>query len=470
MSGHRGETSAGSHGIGIGTGIAGEVTRRGEGQYERLRAESVWNGRTPDRFPEVLVRVAAASDIPEVLAHARARGLRVSVRCGGHNWSGPGLRDGALLLDLSRLQECSVDPDSSTATVGPAVTGHLLVPQLARHRLVFPTGHCPTVALGGYLLGGGLGWNSRALGPACSFVQEIEAITADGRTVICNEQENPDLFWAARGAGPGFFAVATRFRLRLLPHPGVIRTASFVFPLAEAERVGGWALRTARELPPNVETSLVLASYGPAVGAAPAGPRLRIEASVFAPTPAAAAQALAPLDACPFSELALAVRPSQPTAFRELNEGAGATWPAEHRYAVDTLWSPETYETQLARSARLIARAPSENSLVLIPVEPAAPDPDGRRNMAFSVLGESYLAAYAIWDDPAADEINTRWLRQGMDTLDPQGTGSHYIAETDLTAGASRAPRSYAPADWQRLRRLRQRWDPTGLFHDYLTP
>lgn len=462
-------TGAGHPASGL-VGTEQELIRRGEPEYEHVRSEAVWNGRTPDRFPEVIVRAAAERDVPGALARAREEGLRVCVRSGGHNWSGSQLRDGALLLDLSRLKHCAIDPGSYTATVGPGVTGADLAAELARYGLAFPAGHCGSVALGGYLLSGGLGWNSRELGPACSYVEEIEAVTADGSTVTCSEQENSDLFWAARGAGPGFFAVATRFRLRLLPHPGAITTTSFTFALDEAAEVGEWALRTARESPPNVETSLLLAARGPARGSTRPGPRLRIEASCFAGTPEAAEDALAPMAACPFAERALDLRPSQPTAFRALYEGTSSTWPPEHRYAVDTLWSTEPYEAQLARAARLIARAPSEHSYVLVPFEPVAPDPDGLRHMAFSVLGRSYLTLFAVWEDPAADGANTRWLRESMDELDPYGTGSHYIGEADLEAGAARSRRSYAPADWERLRQVRARWDPSGLFQDFLTP
>jgi FAD/FMN-containing dehydrogenase len=450
-----------------------DSVRRGDHRYEHARTRTVWNGLTPARFPELIVRPASEDEVPEVLAYAREKGLRVSVRSGGHNWSGAPLRDGALLLDLSRLTHCEVDPDSSSATVGPAVTGGMLAAELARHRLSFPTGHCPDVALGGYLLGGGLGWNGRELGPACRYVEEVRAVTADGRTLTCTESENADLFWASRGAGPGLFAVVTRFRLRLLPQPGSIMTASLAFPLTAAERAGDWALRTARESPPNVEFSLMVNASGPPAGATgTTGPRLRLEASVFAETREAAAAALAPVDACPFAEDALDLRPVEPTAFRSLYEGTGETWPSEHRYVVDTLWSTDSYETQLARATRLIAHAPSPRSLVLVPFEPVIPDPDGtrHRDMAFSVLGRSYAAMFAVWDDPAADDANIRWLREGMDVLDPYGTGSHYVGEADLTAGRSRSRRSYAPADWERLQRLRRRWDPSGLFHGFLTP
>jgi hypothetical protein len=89
--------------------------------------------------------------------------------------------------------------------------------------------------------------------------------------------------------------------------------------------------------------------------------------------------------------------------------------------------------------------------------------------MAFSALGGNYLVGYAIWDDPARDEMNDRWLRETMRAVEPLGTG-HYVAETDLLASPSRAARSYAPAGWERLRETRAARDPEGLFEPYLSP
>jgi FAD/FMN-containing dehydrogenase len=96
-------------------------------------------------------------------------------------------------------------------------------------------------------------------------------------------------------------------------------------------------------------------------------------------------------------------------------------------------------------------------------------DEDLLRDMAFSVLGESYVVPYAVWDDPSEDDINVRWLREAMSAVEPLGTG-HYIAEADLTASPTRAERSFTPSDWQRLQTLRAQYDPEGVFHSYLTP
>ena len=50
-------------------------------------------------------------------------------------------------------------------------------------------------------------------------VEAIDVVTADGELVRADERRTPTCFWAARGAGPGFFGVVTRFHLRLQPRP-----------------------------------------------------------------------------------------------------------------------------------------------------------------------------------------------------------------------------------------------------------
>ena len=137
------------------------------------------------------------------------------------------MRDGGLLLDLSRLTAVEVDAEAMTASVQPGCRGDALVAALAEHDRFFPAGHCPGVGLGGYLLQGGYGWNGRVHGPACMSVEAIDVVTAEGEPVRADAQQNSDLLWAARGAGPGFFGVVTRFHLRLQPRARASsRTAS----------------------------------------------------------------------------------------------------------------------------------------------------------------------------------------------------------------------------------------------------
>ncbi|MCA1842137.1 MAG: FAD-dependent oxidoreductase, partial [Actinobacteria bacterium] len=203
---------------------------RGDPGYEDARRGALWNAKKPDRFPDVIVRAASNEDIVDAVAFARSRGLRIAIRSGGHSMCGSPVRHGGLLLDLSPLDGFSVDPASRTATVGPAVSARTFAAGLAEHGLAFPVGHCGDVPLGGYLLSGGAGWNRGVWGPACFSLEAVELVTADGELVRADEQQHADLFWAARGAGPGFFGVATRFHVRVYPLPNVIRSSTHLYP------------------------------------------------------------------------------------------------------------------------------------------------------------------------------------------------------------------------------------------------
>lgn len=448
---------------------AGNLVTRGDPAYERAWAAQLFNELKPSRHPDVIVRATSEADVQEAVWLARSHGLRISVRSGGHSWCGSPLRDGGMLIDLSGLRHCEIDPGSLTASVQPAVTGRELTARLAPYGLSFPGGHCGTVALGGYLLSGGLGWNSTALGPACASVTGIEAVTTDGDVVRCDERRNPDLFWAARGAGPGFFAVVTRFRLTLHPLPSAVAGLTYAFPLDDVDLVTRWVTEAAVRLPPTVETSLMLGTAAPHMVRGGSRPKaVMVTGTAFAISPDQALRALAPLRDCPFAGRALYRQPAEPTSVEELYETSATLWPTAHRNAVDTLWSDAGHPTLLTRLAGAVAAAPSDKSLVLAPLSPAGRDRTLSRDMAFSALGESYLAAFSIWDDPAQDTAGVQWLRRTMTAVESLGTG-HYIAEADLSAAPARAERSYTPQVWDRLRALRVRYDPEGVFHTYLT-
>ncbi len=445
-------------------GLGGLSVRRNEAGYEDIRRAAVWNTLTPARFPDVIVRAASAGDVVQAVRQALSQRLQVAIRSGGHSWCGSPLRDGGMLIDLSGLRGCAVDPDSATATVQPGVTGGQLTSELGRHGLAFPTGHCGSVTVGGYLLSGGLGWNSGVRGPACASVEQIEAVTADGEPVTCSQSEHADLFWAARGAGPGFFAAVTAFRLRLYPHPGAIASTRWTFPLANVTEVTHWGTELAADLAPNVEFSFSLGTADP--GTQPGPKVVTVTGTAFAASRQEAGGFLRPLRHCPLRRSSLSRQLDEPTTFESLYDSSAAVWPPRLRYAADTLWSDTGFPTLLSELAEVVDSAPSNRSLVLAPFSPAGrPPPD----MAFSALGESYVASYAVWDDPRQDAANIGWLREAMHRVEPLGTG-HYIAEADLTAASSRARRSFTADDWQRLRGLRTRHDPDGVFCSYLSP
>jgi FAD/FMN-containing dehydrogenase len=164
---------------------------RADADYEATRRRMVWNERIPERFPDVIVSVSSDADVIEAVKLARSRGLRISVRAGGHSWIATPLRDGGMLIDLSRLNRVTVDAAGRTATAEPAIKNTELVAALAQHELAFPAGHCPTVAIGGYLLAGGQGWNQGGWGIACSNVLAIDLANANGEVVTATLSTTP---------------------------------------------------------------------------------------------------------------------------------------------------------------------------------------------------------------------------------------------------------------------------------------
>src|SRR5207237_9825525 len=106
--------------------IRSRVFWRSDAGYERARLDAVWNARKPGRFPDVIVRAVSEEEVAAAVRLAREQGLRVKARSGGHSWTASSVRDGGMLIDLSRLTEIAVDPESRIATVGPGARGREL--------------------------------------------------------------------------------------------------------------------------------------------------------------------------------------------------------------------------------------------------------------------------------------------------------------------------------------------------------
>lgn len=194
--------------------------------------ESAWghvfNHRraTEARVPRAVVHATSAAHVAQAVGVARELGCRVSVRSGGHSWAGWSVRDDAVCVDLGALPGgkhaspaaagdeaggLEYDPRTRILSCPPSATGRVANGFLAARGRMFAGGHCPDVGLGGFLLQGGMGWNCKNWGWACESIVGIEAVTADAREVYCSRSENADLFWAARGSGPGEFFLAFLF-------------------------------------------------------------------------------------------------------------------------------------------------------------------------------------------------------------------------------------------------------------------
>ncbi len=346
--------------------FTGLFAERGQPGYETARTGRVFNARHPDRYPAAVLLAADDADLVAGMRWARERGLQVSVQAGGHSWAVWSVRDDALLIDLGELRDMEYHPGTEVAAVRPAVRGGTeLAPFLAAHGRAFPGGHCESVGLGGYLLQGGQGWNGRLWGWACENVLGIDAVTADGRLVHADQTENADLYWAARGAGPGFPALVTRFYLRTYPKPSVMVQDTWTFPLESAGPLLDWLHEILPGLHRSVEP-VVAATRLPGVPLddgvrRPSGTVLLLHTTVMADSEAEVAERLAVFDAGPLAGRRLGHVRGLTTIAAE-NEAQTLQNPVAHRYIVDCTWSDAPAADLAPALHRIWSELPTEHS------------------------------------------------------------------------------------------------------------
>jgi FAD/FMN-containing dehydrogenase len=444
--------------------IRGDVTTSADSGYEGLRRSMVWNQFVPERRPRAIVQAATEEDVVEAVRFARANRLKVAVHGGGHSWVGFSLRDDSLLIDLGRLNNVSIDRDARIAVVQPGISSREFNRSLAARGLAFPVGHCPTVAMSGFLLNGGLGWNFGGWGPGCFSIEAAKVVMADGNLLSASEKENPDLLWAVRGAGPGFFGVVVEYSLRLYPAPAAITTSNYYYPVARAEEVGAWAGKVARELPNDVELTIFTAAAPPAIAdrcASARGLVCILSATAFVDNASEAASTLGILDSCPVAGDCLLKEPNLPTPIDALHDMGAMLWPEEHRYLADTLWTNSPPGEVLATLRDHFMRAASLKShgVFVLTTGERSPLPDG----AYSMAADALLLCYAVWERSEDDAANAAWHRATIAALDRYAVG-HYVGESDIIGDPRRAERSYAKDNWERLKRLRRKYDPDGIF------
>jgi FAD/FMN-containing dehydrogenase len=399
----------------------------------------IFNARKPPASPAAVLLATSEDDVVAGVRLAAERGWPVSVRSGGHSWAGWSVRDGALLIDLGGLRELELDGE--IARVSPAVRGGAeLTPFLAERGRMFTGGHCADVGLGGFLLQGGQGWNSRRWGWGCENVVGIDVVTADGELVHASEDEHADLLWAARGAGPAFFGVITRFHLRTYPATPMLHD-TWTFELDQLEPL----LHFLHELMPTLDVAVE-----PVIAAT----RRRLLLHTTLTADGDASRQLAPFDA--LSSYAVG-HERGPTTIMAENLAQEAQNPKGYRYAADSQWTDADAATLYPRLRELYETMPTDECFSIwygwAPTRELG-------DMAFSLEHEVYLATYAIWPDAADDERMRAWVHGQTAQLAEVGEGV-YVGDSDF---AYRPDRYLSEANAARLERVRAARDPEGRF------
>ena len=195
-------------------------------------------GPDDEGYGALIARCESVADVAAALAHARAHGLEVAVRAGGH--SSP---DGGLVIDLSPLKAVQVDPVRRIAWVQPGVLWSELDAATQEHGLAVTGGRVSSTGVAGFTLGPGSGWLERKMGLASDNLRAARVLTADGQIVKASATDNPDLFWALRGGG-GDFGIVVELEFALRPVGPIVLGGMLLWPRDRA----GEVMRAYRDL------------------------------------------------------------------------------------------------------------------------------------------------------------------------------------------------------------------------------
>lgn len=427
--------------------------------YDEARDRLIWNKRlSRTRAPQAIVTVRSAAEVAAIVRHATAHGIQLGLRSGGHNYEASPLKDGAIMLDLGGLNTIEIDAEAHTAWVGPGVPGGQLIEALAEHNLAFPIGHCPDVGLGGYLLSGGFGWNEADWGPACVSVLEVELALASGEVVRASAEQNADLYWAARGAGSGFFAVATRFRLALHDLPSAAFAFTAAFAADGASALADWLTEASRAADRCAEITCMVGPHFKS-----GKPAIVLRAEAVGDSRDEARRRVAPLLSPPAAAERLAEPSERFLDFAQLTRLSAM--PGDKRVAADHLWSDAPIGEMLLAVYHLAGIPEKASTINLFGLGGAgevrhAPD---ESRYALSVGGGIAAGIYAQWDDPADDARHFEWVRQANRALAPFLAG-RYVGEASLSAEPGRLEQCFTPAALARIEQLRRGYDPAMLF------
>jgi FAD/FMN-containing dehydrogenase len=421
-------------------GVRGSVVGERHPDYDRLRR--VYNAII-DRRPAAIVLASDTSDVQAVVRVAAQSGRVLAVRCGGHSFAGLGTCDDGIVCDLSPMNSVKVDPRARIVDVGG---GALLGDVDAAGEpfgLVTPAGVVSHTGVGGLTLGGGMGYLSRRFGLTIDNLIEADIVTADGEHRCVDAEREPDLFWAIRGGG-GNFGIVTRFRFRM--HAlGPVLIRHWTYPLQAIAPT----LRRYRELaaraPRALTTAFVATQQGLSIRAVWSGPgtsgadaidRLALPDGLIDPR----------VDMT-FVDLQRASDEDLPWGRRYYSKG-GFIADIDHRVidvivdAVDSMPLPgmEIYCLQLGG---------------------AVGDVDEDATAYPGRAGAYYWITQGVWDLPEHDEAGIAWCRRAAARLGDVSLRANYVNEQADTGVAQTA---YGPAKYQRLARLKGRYDPGNLF------
>jgi FAD/FMN-containing dehydrogenase len=441
-------------------GLTGSVVRPGDDAYDEARA--IWNG-AHDARPAVIARCANAADARHAIGFARSEGLDVAVRGGGHSIPGFSSCDHGIVIDLLPMKSITVDASGRTATAAGGVTWGEFDAATQEHGLATTGGLISTTGIGGLTLGGGIGWLMRKHGLACDNLRSAQVVTADGQILTTSAMENPDLFWGLRGGG-GNFGVVTSFEFDLHPVGPTVAAGPVFYPGERAKEVMRFYRDYARDLPDELSTLLNLSTAPPApfLPADWHGKKLVALVGCYSGDPEEGMKAIQPIRDLgdPVADLA------GPMPYVQMQSLLDALWPKGTQAYMKAGYFRELDDHAIETMATYHQNATSPSSEIHIQHFGGAIATVGEGETAIGERQAPFvLNAIATTHEPAGSlDPHIEWAQRLYAEIEPSLTGGAYI--NFLSAeGQERVRAAYGAEKFDRLRALKDRYDPTNLFH-----
>jgi hypothetical protein len=421
--------------------LAARAVEPGDSAFSRVRNNYIRGGN-----PGIVLRPSSVEEVVDAVGFAREHpDIALGVRSGGHGFSGRSTNDGGIVIDVGHLNEIEVlDVDTRRVRIGPGARWAAVAVKLAEHGWALSSGDYGGVGVGGLATAGGIGYLSREHGLTIDHLRSARIVLADGSVVTASAEENPELFWAIRGAGANFGVVVSfEFEVDVV---GDVGWAQLVF---DASDTAGFLERwgTAVEESPRDLTSFLMMGNG-----SPVQPTVaQVMTVVDSSDPDTIIDRLQPLaDAGPLLQQSVQLVPY--ASIMDNVQGGdhhGQGEPVSRSALVDHL-TPEL----TAALARLVdSGAISVLSIRAVGGAVSDVPPDATayagRSANFSVT------ALASRREP----LDSMW-----DELEPHVSGMYLSFDTDPRP--ERIDDAFPAATLARLRTLKAELDPGNLFRD----
>lgn len=430
-------------------GLRGELILSEHEDYEKAR--TIWNGMINKR-PAVIAQCAGTADVISCVKFARENDLLTAVKGGGHNVAGNASCDGGFVIDLSKMKGMRVDSAGQTARAQAGVTWGEFDRETQCFGLATTGGFVPSTGIAGLTLGGGLGFLGRRFGLTCDNLFSADVVTADGKMLVTDSNENADLFWGLRGGG-GNFGIVTSFEYRLHPLGPMVLGGLILHPIEKARE----AVRFYREF--TAASSEELTTHF-AFLTSPEGHHVVAFIVCYSSDLERGESVIRPLRKFG-SPLADTVQPMPYIALQAMGEGL---YPSGRLNYWKSSFVREVSDDAIETMISNFEKVPSPFSLVVLEQLGGAMKRIGKDDTSFGDRSADYsLIITSAWTDPSHNEQNIHWTRDFFNAMQPFARDSVYVNYLDA-GEENRIKNAYGADHYKRLVALKNKYDPSNFF------